>query len=108
MVSKGLIQILVNNLTSCVQQHKIYHVHRSEIKCKPPLGASPVDNSASPPGSSGMSPRIPVIETGTLNMDDNIVTNSYSPCYSPVCESFDNESIGDESNSDISEYEVNG
>jgi len=40
-------------------------------------------------------------------MVDNIATDSYSPYYSPVCESFDNESINaDESKSDVSEYEV--
>jgi len=107
MASKGLIQILINNLVSYVQKHKINH--RCEIIDKPPpIDTSPFDNSTSPASSSSMSPNIPLIENWSPNMDDNIVTNSDSPCYSPVCESFDNESInGDESKSDISDYEVN-
>jgi len=107
MASKGLIQILINNLVSYVQEHKINH--KCEIICKPPpTDTLPFDNSTSPASSSGMSPNIPLIENWSPTMDDNIVTNSYSPCYSPVCESFDNESInGDESKSDISDYEVN-
>jgi len=106
MVSKGLIQILINNLISSVQKHRIDHL-QSELRCKPPTDTLSFDNSASPAGSSSMSPNIPMIEDWSPTMDDNIITNSYSPCYSPVCESFDNESINsDESNSDISDYEV--
>lgn len=104
MVKRGLIPILIKNLSSYIEANKTPHPCPYEVKTKSLDTSTTFSSCASPAGSSGMSP---IRASWTPLMDDNIATNSYSPYYSPVCESFDNESINaDESKSDVSDYEV--
>lgn len=81
-----------------------------------PSTSSSFDNHASPTSSSDMSPIILPITDDNFTTDSNltppinyniITTDSNSPYYSPVCESFDNESVNaDESESDVSDFKV--
>lgn len=104
MVKRGLIPILIKNLSSYIQANKTPHSCPYEVKTKSLDTSLTFATCASPAGSSGMSP---IRTNWTPFMDDNIATDSYSPYYSPVCESFDSESINaDESKSDVSDYEV--
>lgn len=108
MAAKGLITLLIKNLSSHIQENKMPYPCPIDIKTKS-LDNPPFDGSTSPAGSSGtMSPNLSVREVfSTIIVDDNVASNSYSPYYSPVCESFDNESINsDESKSDMSIYDV--
>lgn len=108
MAAKGLIPLLIQNLSSYIQANKMPDPCPIDIKSKP-LDTSSNDGSTSPAGSSGMmSPHFSAREVFTpITVDGNVATNSHSPYYSPVCESFDNESINsDESKSDISDYDV--
>ncbi|XP_050531990.1 uncharacterized protein LOC126900369 isoform X2 [Daktulosphaira vitifoliae] len=105
MVKKGLISLLIKNLSSYIQANKMPNLCPPESKIKPQTSTSFV-SCASPAGSSGMSPSSPPTRSWTPPISEN-ATNSYSPCYSPVCESFDGESNNaDESNSSISDYEI--
>lgn len=104
-----------------------FYIQASALPCKHsitdsqiietrPSTSSSFTSHASPTNSSGMSPSIPPTIDDNIGSDScltppinyNIITvDSYSPYYSPVCESFDNESINaDESESDVSDYEV--
>lgn len=95
--------MLIKNLSAYLQANKIPHTFKIKSKS---LDISSLVNCASPPGSSNMSPILPIRTSWTPPMDDN-ATDSYSPYYSPVCESFDSESINaDESKSDVSDYEL--
>lgn len=106
MAKKGLVSMLVKNLSSYIQANKIYFPCLLDKKAKSSNSSSFI-SCASPAGSSGMSPSSPAARSWTPPINENIATDSYSPYYSPVCESFDNESINaDESKSDVSDYEI--
>lgn len=104
LVKKGLIPLLIKDLSLYVKANKIYHTQSDETK----IQSFDIDTSpsicTSPAGTSCMSPSS-ARTTCSPPKDDNIATNTYSPDYSPVCESFDTESINaDESKSDISDF----
>lgn len=99
--------MLVTNLSSYIQENKITHPCPFEAKTQSLDTTTSFVSCASPARSSSMSPNNSTRTDWTPPKEDNIATDSYSPCYSPVCESFDNESINaDESKSDVSDYEV--
>ncbi|XP_050436838.1 uncharacterized protein LOC126843379 [Adelges cooleyi] len=104
MVKKGLISMLIKNLSSYIEANKMPNLCPPETKTQSQSTLSFV--SYSPAGSSGMSPYSPPARSLTPPINENIATDSYSPCYSPVCGSFDGESINADSRSDISDYEV--
>lgn len=110
MAKQGLIPILIKNLSSYIETHKIPHLCRIKMEPKPLDTTSLFVSCASPSGSSSMSPSSPVRVSWTPPKEDrlNKIPNYCpSPNYSPVCESFDSESInGDESKSDTSEYDL--
>lgn len=105
LIKKGLIPILIKELSVYVKANKTYHTHPEETKIqsididtRPSICTSPV-------GPYCMSPTTSAGATYSPPKDNNIATNTYSPDYSPVCESFDTESINaDESKSDISDF----
>lgn len=106
MVKKGLISILVQNLSLFIQANKTSHPDVLDKKFEL-LDTTSFVRCASPADSTCTSRPISVTTSWSPPMDDNIATDSYSPVYSPVCESFDSESINaDESKSDVSDYAV--
>lgn len=108
MAQKGLIVMLIRNLSLYIQSNKCYFpCHSNEKLPKPSSNITLCVCCTSPAGSSGMSPSSPTARSFTPPINENITTEPYSPYYSPVCESFDNESINaDESKSDVSDYEI--
>jgi len=107
MIKDGLILMLMKNLSTYIQANKTPHPCPSEVKLKSFDTSSTFVSCASPAGSSGMSPNLPARTSCTPPLDESIATDSYSPYYSPVCESFDNESSNtDESESNVSDFEV--
>lgn len=108
MAKQGLIPILIKNLSSYIETNKIPHLCRTKMEHKFIDTPFLFVGCTSPSGSSSMSPRSPIRVNWTPpKEDDNIPNYCHSPNYSPVCESFDNESInGDESKSDVSDYDL--
>lgn len=108
MVKDGLILMLMKNLSTYIQANKKPHPCPSEVKPKSlDTSSTYLVSCASPAGSSGMSPNLSARTSYTPPLDENIATDLYSPYYSPVYESFDNESINtDESESNVSDFEV--
>lgn len=99
MVEKGLIPMLIKHLSLYVKSNKMPHKCPLESTAKS-LDSSALVSCASPTPTYNASP------IWTPPKDDNIATDSHSPYYSPVCESFDNESVNaDDSKSDVSDYE---
>jgi len=99
MVEKGLIPMLIKHLSLYVKTNKMPHKCPLEMKCKS-VDSSILNNCASPIATYDASP------VWTPPIDDNVATDSHSPYYSPVCESFDNESVNaDDSKSDVSDFE---
>lgn len=105
MIKKGLISILVQHLSLFIQANKTSHPDVLEKKSEL-LDTTAFVRCASPTDSTCTNRPISVT-SWSPPVDDNIATDSYSPVYSPVCESFDSESINaDESKSDVSDYAV--
>lgn len=102
MVKKGLVSILIKNLSLYIQARKISVLCQSETNIKP------TETKASTAGSicpvTPISKPTSLKENWTSSKEDTI--DSHSPYYSPVCESFENESFNaDESKSDVSDFE---
>lgn len=101
MVEKGLIPMLIKLLSLYVKTNKMLHMCPLEMKAKS-IDPSIFVSCASPTATyeHDASP------IWTPPKDDNIATDSHSPYYSPVCESFDIESVNaDDSKSDVSDFE---
>jgi len=101
MVEKGLIPMLIKLLSLYVKTNKMPHMCPLEMKAKA-IDTSIFVSCASPTTTyeHDASP------IWTPPKDDNIATDSHSPYYSPVCESFDIESVNaDDSKSDVSDFE---
>ncbi|KAF0758163.1 BTB/POZ domain-containing protein, partial [Aphis craccivora] len=101
MVERGLIPMLIKLLSLYVKTNKMPHMCPLEMKAKS-IDSSIFVSCASPTATyeHDASP------IWTPPKDDNIATDSHSPYYSPVCESFDIESVNaDDSKSDVSDFE---
>ncbi|VVC25998.1 Hypothetical protein CINCED_3A016625 [Cinara cedri] len=104
LIKKNLIPLLIKDLSLYVKSNKVLHVREDESKVQSFNTNSSPSICTSPARTSSMSPITSNKTTYSPLKDDNITTNTNSPDYSPVCESFDTESVNaDESKSDISD-----
>lgn len=105
MVKKGLVPILIKNLSLYIQARKISDLCRSEIIIKSDDTETLAVGSICP--TTPLPKSTPLNESWTSLKEENITIDSHSPYYSPVCESFENESLNaDESKSDVSDFEL--
>jgi hypothetical protein len=105
MVKKGLVSILIKNLSLYIQSHKV------SALCQPETNIKSNETKALTVGTIGSDTPIlkqtPLKENWTSSKEDDITIDSHSPYYSPVCESYENESFNaDESKSDVSDFEL--